>query len=256
MRLAFRHLAFWLAHAAAALDMTACGPIPTLIMPDKLETNGDVYEVSGANGSFFPSLFTQHIRFGPYSAAVQTGNDSDWIHGPTIFNGQKETREFQQRAWFTLQGSAAGSWKGTCIRRDRTVIEHETSVYIGKRGIRTKEHAELTQAEHSLHCDLRSPAGDYSKVEFYMLGDEASGGSLHARQGGLLFSPRFEQRDQPFAGHETAGFVFMTEQDALLGALDMGGRKRVAMNRELEPAQRDLVAVVCVTILLQRFLLA
>lgn len=238
----------------ACVLLGACGPIPTMIMPDKLESAGEVYEVSGAAGWFLPSLFTQHIRFGPYESNVHTSDDSGVSTGATLLNGGKETRVERRRAWFTMHGSDQGDWKGTCIRDDRTVIQHETSIEIGNHGIHSKDHPELTEDEHSLRCDLKSPGGLYAKVEFYLVGDEPSGGVARFRPGDLIIAPAFEQRDQPWKLHETAGFVIQAEQFAKIAALDTGGHKRVAFRRDLDAAERDFAAAVCVTILLQRFL--
>ena len=236
----------------ALFGLAACGPIPTMIMPDQLERTGDVYEVSGANGSFLPSLFTQHISFGPYVAGFKTSDEED-LTSPTILNGEKEIRESRQRAWFTMRGGSGGAWRGTCIRKDRTVIQHAYSLEIGNRGIRTEDHPVVTEDVHQEQCDLQGPDGSFSKVGLIVSETEVRGGSVRSHFGAWQLSASYEQRDQPF-GYVTAGVVFRDQASTIIAALDTGGRKRVALKHALESPERDLVAAVSITVLLQRFL--
>jgi hypothetical protein len=137
------------------LAVSACGSIPTMIMPDQLETSGDVYEVSGANGSFLPTLFDQAISFGPYVASVKTSGEQTKVSGPTILNGGQQTRQSVQRASFTMRGGKSGAWKGTCIRTARKISQYETSFVSGERVIRTEVEPLVTEDVRTERCDLK-----------------------------------------------------------------------------------------------------
>jgi hypothetical protein len=224
-----------------------------MVMPDTLETAGDVYDVSGANGSFLPFLFGQHVHFGPYSARVGVGIESESDSGPTLFNAGKETRTSSQSGWFTLQSSAS-HWRGRCVREERVEIDHHTSIELNSHGIHDRDETVITAQSHKLRCHFQNAGEAVWQLVLDLDWNGPDAGRVTSTQGELRFGPTFEQRYQPFAwAHELAGYVI---QDATgpVAALDMGGRPRVAFGRTLAPNQRELVAVICIAVLLQRFL--
>jgi hypothetical protein len=234
------------------LGAAACGPVPTMIMPDHLETTGDVYEVSGANGSFLPTLFDQEISFGPYVASVQIRSERDKVRGPTIRNDGHEVRQSTQRAQFTMRGGKTGVWKGSCTRTARKVIQHAVSHQFGEHKVRTDvEPVVIEDVDRSL-CDLRNMEVSGVAVTLDLREAEVIGGSVESRFGVWQLWSSSEQRDQPFAGAR-AGIVFQDASGGAIAALDTGGHKRIAFMHELQTAERDSIAAISVCILLQNF---
>src|SRR5690348_12747324 len=80
----------------ALLLLSACGSVPEMVVPDALAGSAESYEVSGANGTFLPSVFVQHVSFGPYRARSRVGVDVGTQTSATLFNGDIERKSDSQ----------------------------------------------------------------------------------------------------------------------------------------------------------------
>jgi hypothetical protein len=218
-----------------------------MVMPDVLENDGDTYEVSGANAVVLPFLSPDRVEFGPWRIRAGSGIGSGNVRGYSIFNGG-ETRTHRQKGWFTLHGPQS-DWRASCISEEHDEIQHHESLEISNHGVRTFDTPEVTAHWRRFNCELRSN-GVHWKLEWDLDSVGATAGTLTSTEGTLTFGPTFEQRYQPF-GRTLAGYV-ISDESGPIGAVDTGGRKRVTMRHDLDPARRELVAAVCAAVLSRR----
>jgi hypothetical protein len=235
----------------ALLLLAACGPVPEMVLPDALAGTADSYEVSGANGSFLPFLFTQHVSFGPYSASAGAGIVSSEQEGATLFNGDKEHTSESQSGWFKLAGPAS-AWSGRCRRDSHAEIVHAPSIEADGHGIHVRNPAVSATTSDALRCDLRERSGRQWRLELDLdwSGPDAGRALSGAEQ--LVFGPSYGQKHQPFGGAQAfAGYVIQ-DQTGPVGALDTGGNPHVWMSRHAGPERRQVLAAICVALIVQR----
>jgi hypothetical protein len=246
----------WCAALLICASIVACGPVPEMVMPGSLESEGDVYAVSGANGEFLAFLFPQRVQFGPYRARWGSGIESGEHAAATVFNGEKEHRSSIQKGWFRLQGPDS-DWRGHCVREDRVEIDHTKPVEFTQYGfkIHPKDRPVTSLHTHTLRCSLQNRQDAVLKLLLDLDWAGPGAGNVIAPQGTWSFGPSYEQRNQRFNwATDIAGFVVHDENDRAVGALDTGGRPRVAIQRDLAPARRELLAAICMALIMRRFL--
>lgn len=235
----------------ALLLLAACGPVPIMVLPDALAGSADSYEVSGANGTFLPFLFHQHVRFGPYSASAGTGIASGEQSGPTLFNGNREHASESQSGWFKLAGPA-GAWSGQCLRESHAEIVHAYSVEVDPKGAHVRNPAVGGASSDVLRCNLRQASGRQWRLELDLDWSGPDSGHVLSDADSLVFGPSYGQKYQPFGGARgMAGYVIQDETGPV-GALDTGGNPHVWMKRSLVLERRELLAAICVALIVQR----
>jgi hypothetical protein len=236
---------------ALLLFTCGCGPVPEMVLPDALSASADSYEVSGAGGTFLPFLFAQHVRFGPYSARAGVGIESDEHSDATLLNGDREHQSETQSGWFELRGPAS-SWRGRCVRELRAEITHAHSLEVDRDGVKVRNPATGSARSNVLRCELREGDGRTWQLQLDLEWHGSGAGSVRSGTDELVFGPIFEQKNQPFRwAHEIAGYL-LQDETGLIGAFDTGGHPRVWMRRSAATARRELMAAVCVALVLER----
>jgi hypothetical protein len=234
-----------------ALLLAACGPVPEMVLPDALAGSADSYAVSGANGSFLPFLFDQQVRFGPYSASAGAGITSGEQEGATLFNGNKEHSSETQSGWFKLAGPVS-AWSARCQRAAHAEIVHAASFEVDQRGAHLRNPAVSATTSNQLRCDLRERSGRQWRLELNLDWSGPDAGRALSGSDELLFGPSFGQKHQPFGGAQAfAGYVIQ-DRTGPVGALDTGGNPHVWMSRNIGPERREVLAAICVALIVQR----
>lgn len=235
----------------ALLLLAACGPVPEMVLPDALAGSADSYEVSGANGTFLPFLFHQHVRFGPYSASAGTGIASGEQSSATLFNGNREHDSESQSGWFKLAGPA-GAWSAQCLRESHAEVVHAHTVEIDRAGVHVRNPAVGATSTSLFRCHLREPSGRQWRLELDLDWSGSNAGRVLSDTDSLVFGPSYGQRHQPFGGARAmAGYVIQDETGPV-AALDTGGNPHVWMKRSLALERRELMAAICVALIVQR----
>jgi hypothetical protein len=236
---------------ALLLLLAACGPVPEMVLPDAFASSADSYEVSGANGAFLPFLFAQHVRFGPYSASAGAGITSGEQEGATLFNHDTEHTSESQSGWFKLVGPVS-AWNGRCRRESHAEIVHAPSIDVDQHGLHVRNPAVSATSTNQLRCDLRERSGRQWRLELNLDWFGPDAGRALAGTDQLRVSPSVGQKHQPFGGAQAFAGYLIQDETGPVGALDTGGNPRVWMSRRLGPEQREVLAAICVALIVQR----
>jgi hypothetical protein len=221
-----------------------------MVVPDALAGSADSYEVSGANGTFLPFILVQHVSFGPYRARARTGIDTGTQWPATLFNGDIERRSDSESAWFELRGPE-GSMHGRCVYKSHTEIQHAYSLEVRLRGVKIRNPAIDSTSSNLFHCELREANGQRWRLQLNLDWRGPDAGSVSSDDTKLMFGPTSEQKNALFGGGVDHAGYLISDETGLVGAFDTGGHPRVWISRRVEPTRRELLAAICVALIVE-----